>query len=191
MLTETIIVFSVRLGLMIVISILGGSVLPMENFSDVVEMDESDAPAGGNGVSVKEAAPAPPPPPAAERPPPAPVEPPASGDGAPGASGGMAAGASTSPEAPAGAASSMSAREMQQLAMSLAALPTEEERQKVMAPMSPDVREMLVAMMRGMDGGNPGAEGVRAGRALPAKSASGTDQQQRIEPFDGGVYAAF
>ena len=40
MLTETVVIFSVLLGLMILISVLGGSILPLENFGDEVVSEE-------------------------------------------------------------------------------------------------------------------------------------------------------
>ena len=43
MLTETVVIFSVLLLLMILISIMGGSILPVENFADEVVIDEDGA----------------------------------------------------------------------------------------------------------------------------------------------------
>ena len=101
MLTETVIIFSVLLGLLILISVLGGSVLPLENFADevVIEEDEGAAPAPG----------------------PAPAD-----------------------------HASMSAKDMHELAESLAALPSDEERAKVMEPMSDEVKKVLATMLLGM-----------------------------------------
>ena len=97
MLTETVIIFSVLLGLLILISVLGGSVLPLENFADevVIEEDEGAAPAPADHAS-------------------------------------------------------MSAKDMHELAESLAALPSDEERTKVMEPMSDEVKKVLATMLLGM-----------------------------------------
>ena len=110
MLTETVIIFSVLLGLLILISVLGGSILPVENFADEVVIDEDEAPADEPRVS---------------RPGPAQAAP-----------------------------DQMSAKEMEELAMSLAALPSDEERAKVMEPMSDDVKKVLKILLKGMDAGS-------------------------------------
>lgn len=132
MLTETVIIFSVLLGLLILISVMGGSVLPVENFADEVVIDEDDAPA-----------------PEDSRPSPAPEH--------------------------------MSAKEMEELAMSLAALPSDEERAKVMEPMSDDVKKVLEIMLKGMGPPESSTEGFSVIAKKPAKEP--VTKMQKKEPF--------
>lgn len=173
MLTETVIIFSVLLGLLILISVMGGSVLPVENFADEVVIDEDDAPA-----------------PEDSHPSPAPEH--------------------------------MSAKEMEELAMSLAALPSDEERAKVMEPMSDDVKKVLEIMLKGMVSPEASTEGFSVIAKKPAKEPvtkmqnkepattmskkepftampkkekkehfSSCGSHNPVEPFDGDVYAMY
>jgi hypothetical protein len=134
MLTETVIIFSVLLGLLILISVMGGSVLPVENFADEVVMDEEDAP---------------------------------------------------SPEdtPPAPAAEHMSAKEMEELAMSLAALPSDEERAKVMEPMSDDTKKVLEIMLKGMTVGSPQASTEGFSVIARKSTKEPVAKMQKKEPF--------
>lgn len=134
MLTETVIIFSVLLGLLILISVMGGSVLPVENFADEVVMDEEDAPSPEDSH----------PPPHTEH---------------------------------------MSAKEMEELAMSLAALPSDEERAKVMEPMSDDTKKVLEIMLKGMTVGSPHASTEGFSVIARKSTKEPVAKMQKKEPF--------
>lgn len=196
MLTETVIIFSVLLGLMILISVLGGSVLPLENFADEVVIDEDSA---APQAPVKQAAPAPP---AAT--PETKAAPPAA-----------------TPEMKA-VPEGMSADELKELVEALVALPSDEERMKVMDPMSDDIKQMLLMMLKGMGldmtappakkegkppapkkpDAPPATEGfmgtMKKVKKEPFTGSCGFNKEpfvdskkKAVEPFDGDLYALF
>ena len=136
MLTETVIIFSVLLGLLILISVLGGSVLPLENFADEVEMEMEDDEHDHmpeEGMPEEEM-------PEEEMP------------------------EEEMPE------EEVSEEEMRALAEELASLPSDEEREKVMAPMSDHVKEVLHMMLQDMEPASD-EEPVKEGFGMKSKKA--------------------